>query len=132
LRAVSEQYDDALAHDANILAQLSVPTELSGAYFPATILGNITPDMRVWKEEVFGPILPIVTYSTEDEAIKLANDTIYGLGAYIFTESETTFGTIAQELKTGMVQMNNVNYCIPANPFGGYGASGVGREHGKW
>jgi succinate-semialdehyde dehydrogenase/glutarate-semialdehyde dehydrogenase len=132
LRAVSEQYDDALAHDANMLAQLSVPTELSGAYFPATILGNITPDMRVWKEEVFGPILPIVTYSTEDEAIKLANDTIYGLGAYIFTESETTFGTIAQELKTGMVQMNNVNYCIPANPFGGYGASGVGREHGKW
>jgi succinate-semialdehyde dehydrogenase/glutarate-semialdehyde dehydrogenase len=132
LHTVSEQYDDALAHDANILVELPIPAWLSGSYFPAVVLGNITPDMKVWKEEVFGPILPIVTYSTEDEVITLANDTIYGLGAYIFTESETTFGTIAQEIKTGMVQMNNVNYCIPANPFGGYGASGVGREHGKW
>jgi succinate-semialdehyde dehydrogenase / glutarate-semialdehyde dehydrogenase len=132
LHHIAEQYDDALAHDANILAQLPIPTWLSGAYFPPTVLGNITRDMKVWKEEVFGPILPVVTYSTQEEAIELANDTIYGLGAYVFTESVTTFDAIARELKTGMVQMNNVNYCIPADPFGGYKASGVGREHGRW
>lgn len=88
--------------------------------------------MKVWKEEVFGPILPIVTYSTEDEAIVLANDTEYGLGAYVFTESTEIFTKIAREIQSGMVQMNNVNYCTPANPFGGYKASGVGREHGTW
>lgn len=132
LRAISEQYDDAIAHDADILAQLSVPSWLTGSYFPATILGNITPEMKVWKEEVFGPILPVVTYNTIEEAIILANDTIYGLGAYVFTESVATFDLIAWQLKTGMVQMNNVNYCIPADPFGWYKASWIGREHGKW
>lgn len=132
LHHIAEQYDDALAHDANILAELPIPTWLSGSYFGATVLGNITRDMKVWKEEVFGPILPVVTYSTEEEAIELANDTIYWLGAYVFTESEATFDTIARELQTGMVQLNNVNYCIPADPFGGYKASGVGREHGRW
>lgn len=132
LRHVAEQYDDALAHDANILAQLSVPEELSGSYFPATILGHITRDMKVWNEEVFGPILPVVTYATDEEAITLANDTEYGLGAYVFTEDTELFEKMARDIQSGMVQMNNVNYCIPADPFGGYKASGVGREHGKW
>ncbi len=66
--------------------------------------------MKVWKEEVFGPILPVVTYSTEEEAIRLANDTEYGLGGYVFTTSYEQFTRIARELDTGMVQMNNVNY----------------------
>jgi succinate-semialdehyde dehydrogenase/glutarate-semialdehyde dehydrogenase len=132
LRYIAEQYDDAIAHDANILAQLRVPEWLSGSYFPATVLGNITKEMKVWKEEVFGPILPVVTYSTEEEAIRLANDTEYGLGGYVFTTSYEQFTRIARELDTGMVQMNNVNYWIPADPFGGYKTSGIGREHGKW
>lgn len=67
-----------------------------------------------------------------DEAIHLANDTPYGLGAYIFTESRDIFQFVASQIHTGMVQMNNVNYCIPSDPFGGYKASGIGREHGKW
>ena len=74
--------------------------------------------MKIWKEEVFGPILPIVTFETHEEAISLANDTEYGLGAYIFTESVETFTSLAREIESGMVQMNNVNYCIPADPFG--------------
>lgn len=88
--------------------------------------------MKVWKEEVFAPILPVVTFSTIEEAITLANDTEYGLGAYVFTESVETFSQIAREIQSGMVQMNNVNYCIPSDPFGGYKSSGIGREHGKW
>lgn len=95
------------------------------------ILGNITTDMRVWNEEVFGPILPIVTFNTLEQAIELANDTIYGLGAYVFTENRETFAHLARHIESGMVQLNNVNYCIPSDPFGGYKASGRGREHGK-
>lgn len=87
--------------------------------------------MRVWREEVFGPILPVVTFSTIEEAIVLANDTIYGLGAYVFTEDRETFAHLARLIQSGMVQLNNVNFCIPSDPFGGYKASGIGREHGK-
>ena len=88
--------------------------------------------MKVWKEEVFAPILPVVPFSNIEEAITLANDTEYGLGAYVFTESVEIFSHLAREIQSGMVQMNNVNYCIPSDPFGGYKASGIGREHGKW
>ena len=84
--------------------------------------------MRVWREEVFGPILPVITYSTLEEAIELANDTIYGLGAYVFTENPETFLYLAERIESGMVQQNNVNYCIPSDPFGGYKSSGTGRE----
>jgi acyl-CoA reductase-like NAD-dependent aldehyde dehydrogenase len=62
----------------------------------------------------------------------LSNDTSYGLGAYVFTEDHEVFTRIAREIHSGMVQMNNVNYCIPQDPFGGYKKSGIGREHGKW
>ena len=71
-------------------------------------------------------------FDTIEEAIQIANDTPYGLGAYVFTESRESFTKIASELETGMVQMNNLNYCIPESPFGGYKISGIGREHGKW
>lgn len=81
--------------------------------------------MRVWKEEVFGTILPIIAYETEEEAIELANDTIYGLGAYVFTRDREIFHRIASQIQSGMVQMNNTNYCIPSDPFGGYKASGI-------
>ena len=79
--------------------------------------------MRVWKEEVFGPLLPVVTFETIEEAIQLANDTPYGLGAYVFTEDCEIFREIASEIESGMVQMNTLNYCIPESPFGGYKAS---------
>jgi aldehyde dehydrogenase (NAD(P)+) len=79
--------------------------------------------MKIWKEEVFAPILPVVSYKTREEAILLANDTEYGLGAYVFTRNHDTFHEIAREIKSGMVQMNNVNYCIPQDPFGVYKSS---------
>ena len=64
-----------------------------------------------------------MTYRTEEEAIDLANDTEYGLGAYIFTQSREVFDTMSSRIESGMVQMNNVNYCIPSDPFGGYKSS---------
>ena len=93
---------------------------------------NITKDMKVWQEEVFGPVLPVITFSTEDEAIELANDTPYGLGAYIFTEDKKLFDRVAAQIDSGMVSLNNVSYVKACNPFGGYKDSGHGREHGKY
>jgi acyl-CoA reductase-like NAD-dependent aldehyde dehydrogenase len=129
---LDEQYRDALEKWAEVLAELPIPDEYVGAFTTPKILWNITRDMKVWKEEVFGPILPIVVFDTLDEAIELANDTEYGLGAYVFTEDRELFEKIASEIHTGMVQMNNLNYCIPENPFWGIKNSGIGREHGKW
>jgi acyl-CoA reductase-like NAD-dependent aldehyde dehydrogenase len=132
LRAVQSQLQSALLLGAKVLAVNTPSDTLKGAYMPLILLGNVKTDMRVWREEVFGPILPIVPYETLGEAIALANDTEYGLGAYIFTEDDRVFDILARHIKSGMVQRNNVNYCIPSDPFGGYKASGIGREHGKW
>jgi succinate-semialdehyde dehydrogenase / glutarate-semialdehyde dehydrogenase len=130
--AIENQYRDAIDKWASVLARLDIPEWLEWAYFAPALLGNITPDMAVWREEVFGPILPIVTFSTIEEAISLANDTEYGLGAYVFTEDRDLFAQVAREIESGMVQMNTLNYCIPESPFGGYKKSWIGREHGKW
>ncbi len=132
LLSVKSQLQDALDKGATILAQNTHGSIYMWAYISWYILWNITKDMKIWKEEVFWPILPVVSYDTVDEAIELANDTSYWLGAYIFTESREDFSYIARRIKSGMVQMNNVNYCIPQDPFGGYKSSGIGREHGKW
>lgn len=110
----------------------SLEQELGGAYYEPTILTNVTPDMRVWTEEVFGPVLPIMTFKTEKEALELANGTPYGLGAYLFTANKKRIAHFANEIESGMLSVNGVNYIQPYNPFGGYKHSGMGREHGKW
>lgn len=126
------QLDDALEKWAHILVKNIPDNSLKWSYFPLYLLWEISSDMLVWKEEVFAPILPIRTFSAIEEAIELANDTEYGLGAYVFTENKEQFHVLAGAIKSGMVQMNNVNYCIPSDPFGGYKKSGTWREHGKW
>lgn len=110
----------------------SLEKELGGSFYQPTILKNVTPDMRIWKEEVFGPVLPIMTFATEEEAIKLANDTVYGLGSYIYTQNKDTVEKVSGAIQSGMVSVNGTNYIMPFNPFGGYKDSGFGREHGKY
>lgn len=132
LHALQSQLQDALEKWAKIICENTPKSIWGWAYFWAYILSNIKNDMRVWKEEVFWPILPVVSFKSLEDAIELANDTEYGLGAYLFTQDKTQFHQLAKAIKSGMVQMNNVNYCIPEDPFWGYKASGIGREHGKW
>lgn len=72
-----------------------------------------------------------MSFDTEDEAVALANDTIYGLGAHVFTKDKTRFARVARELQSGMVAENSVSYFDPRNPFGGYKQSGMGRENGE-
>jgi len=93
---------------------------LCGAFFGPTVLTNISNDMRVWSEEVFGPVLPIVKFKTEQEAIELANQTSYGLGSYVFTNDQEKADRVAKAIQAGMVSVNGTNYIMPFNPFGGY------------
>lgn len=125
------QFDDAVKNGACVACG-GEKVGAKGNFFKPTILTNINKDMRVWKEEVFGPILPVVSFKTLDGAIELANDTIYGLGGYVFTKDKNTFEKISKNLKTGMVSCNNFAYSAPYNPFGGVKKSGLGRTRGKW
>ena len=125
--------EDALNKGAEIVSGgSSVEEELGGAFYEPTILKNVSLDMRVMQEEVFAPVLPIITFSTEEEAIKLANNTSYGLGAYLFTNDNDRIERMIQSLESGMVSVNGVSYIKPFNPFGGYKYSGIGREHGRY
>lgn len=130
LELLESQVADALDKGAKVLIGGKRPDGLKGEYYEPTLLTGISPDMRVWREEVFGPVLPIVTFETEDEAIKLANDTMYGLGGYIFTADKKRFKRVAMELETCMIGQNNLVYIRPENFFGGQKQSGSGREHG--
>ncbi|MEK7070283.1 MAG: aldehyde dehydrogenase family protein, partial [Patescibacteria group bacterium] len=129
--ALKEQVDDAISKGAQILIGGKKPAGLSEAFFEPTLLSNVTTDMKVWQEEVFGPVLPMVTFESEEEAINLANDTVYGLGGYLFTEDKEKAEVVASKLKTGMISVNGTLYLHPSSPFGGYKKSGLGREHGK-
>jgi len=126
------QVQDALQKDAKLVAGGKRPSGLRGAYYMPTILTNVTSDMRVWKEETFGPVLPIVPFKTEEEAIDLANDTEYGLSAHIFTADKARFERVARKLQSGMIAHNQLTYLDAGkNPFGGYKHSGMGRENGE-
>lgn len=124
------QVQDALDKGAKIIAGGKQPEGLSGAFYEITVLDNISFDMKVWNEEVFGPVLPVVTFKTEEEAIKLANDTEYGLGAFIFTEDYDKYLRVASKIKAGNIGHNTTLYFSPLTPFGGYKNSGHGRSQG--
>jgi len=130
LLVLKDQLEDALQKDAKVVLGGKSPVGLKGAYFLPTILTNVSPRMRVWREEVFGPILPVVAFSTEKEAIELANGTPYGLGANIFTKDKTRFARLAGKMDFGMVRLNTTGQDYAA-PFGGFKMSGTGREHGE-
>lgn len=132
VKLLEEQVKDAIEKGAKVEVGGKRPDNMTGVYYEPTLLTNVTTDMRVWQEEVFGPVLPIVTFETEEEAIKLANDTKYGLGSYVFTEDKERFERVARQIESGMCSLNNTCYLKPCNPFGGYKQSGLGREHGKY
>jgi len=101
-----------------------------GLYFEPTVLTNVTDDMLCMKDETFGPVAPITTFKTEDEAIGRANDSIYGLAAYVFTENMTKGIRISEQLEYGIVGLNDGMPSTPQAPFGGFKQSGLGREGG--
>ncbi len=128
---LENQVADAVEKGAHIIIGGKRPHNLQGAYFEPTILTNITFDMKVWKEEVFGPVLAVIPFSSEEEAIALANDSIYGLSAFVYTHDKERAIRVSKLLQAGNISINHANYVIPQDPFGGYKKSGIGREHGK-
>ena len=101
-----------------------------GYYFEPTIFTDVTPDMSLAREEVFGPVLAIQTFDDEREAVELANGTDYGLAAGIWSEDETRWRRVAREVRAGVVFINSYHSATIEVPWGGVGMSGVGRELG--
>jgi aldehyde dehydrogenase (NAD+) len=100
-----------------------------GWYVKPTIFGRVDPRSTVAQEEIFGPVLAISTYVDEEEAVRLANDSIYGLGGAVFSASDERAARIARRIRTGQVDINGGLFNLQA-PFGGFKQSGHGREHG--
>jgi acyl-CoA reductase-like NAD-dependent aldehyde dehydrogenase len=131
LELLENQIADALQLGAQIVTGGKRPKEFVGAYYLPTIVTHVKKTMRIWKEEVFGPVLPIVPFSTEADAIALANDTNYGLGSTIYSHDLHRARHLAQQLEAGFVDINDGNHWQPCNPFGGHKHSGMGCEHGR-
>jgi acyl-CoA reductase-like NAD-dependent aldehyde dehydrogenase len=127
---LNEQLKDAINKGAKIAAQTKLPKGLKGAFFPPALLTNISKNMRVWNEEVFGPIFPIVTFKTEEEAINMANDTVYGLGARVISQDLQRAERVASRIEAGSIALNYEARFLACDPFGGYKNSGMGRERG--
>lgn len=134
LEALKAQVADAVSKGAKVEIGGKQPKEKElqkGNYFEPTVLTNVKPDIRVLIEEVFGPVLPIVPFKTEEEAINLANKTEYGLSAEIYTTDLGKGERVAKQIQAGTVAINTDNFFKPECPFGGYKKSGMGREYGE-
>ncbi|GAA2007786.1 NAD-dependent succinate-semialdehyde dehydrogenase [Nakamurella flavida] len=126
---VSALVADALDAGATVVTGGSA-IDGPGHFYRPTVLADVPPTVRMFREEIFGPVAPVVTFTTDDEGIALANDTEYGLVAYAFTQDLTRALTVAERLESGMVGINQGVVSNPAAPFGGVKASGLGREGG--
>ena len=127
--AVAGLVEDAKAKGATVLCGGTTVGD-KGYFYAPTILTGVTPDARMMRQEIFGPVAPIVTFATESEAIARANDTEYGLVAYAFTRDLSRTLRVSEALEFGMVGINQGIVSNPAAPFGGVKHSGFGREGG--
>lgn len=126
---VAELVDDAVEKGATVVTGGEVP-EGPGWFYPPTVLTDVPLSAKVSTEEIFGPVAPVFTFTDDDDAIRMANDTEYGLVAYAFTTDYARAVKVYEGLETGMVGMNQGIVSNPAAPFGGVKASGFGREGG--
>ena len=129
--SVTEYIQSGIDEGANLISGgLGMPDGIEkGFYVKPTIFANVTPEMKIWKEEIFGPVLVITTYNTESEALKLANDSIYGLSGGVWSKDPDRAVNFAKKMRTGQVSVNGGSFNVSA-PFGGYKLSGNGRELG--
>jgi succinate-semialdehyde dehydrogenase/glutarate-semialdehyde dehydrogenase len=134
LQTVQRQVEDAITRGARLLAGGKPASHLGSNFFEPTILADVTRDMDVMREETFGPVLPVCSFKTEDEAVRLANDSEFGLAASIWTQDRKRGEALARRIQAGTVMVNDVIACfgISEAPHGGVKASGIGRTHGRY
>ena len=134
LRIVEAHVEDARARGARILAGGRRLTELGPNFYAPTVLADVTPEMRILREETFGPLLPIAPFVDDDDAVHLANQSEYGLAASIWTRNSGRGERLAKRIHAGTVMVNDVISCfgISEAPHGGVKASGLGRTHGRF
>jgi succinate-semialdehyde dehydrogenase/glutarate-semialdehyde dehydrogenase len=126
--------EDAKARGAKVLAGGSRLPELGLSFYAPTVLAGVTHDMCIMREETFGPVLPVMAFDNDDEAVGLANDSEYGLAASVWTRDSKRGERLARRLHAGTVMVNDVISCfgISEAPHGGVKASGLGRTHGRF
>ncbi|KAA0096840.1 NAD-dependent succinate-semialdehyde dehydrogenase [Mycolicibacterium sp. P1-18] len=130
IATVEDLVSDAVSKGATV-AVGGVKPEGAGHFYPATVLDGVPAEARIFKEEVFGPVAPVIGFDTEEEGIAAANATEYGLAAYIYTQSLDRALRAAEAIEAGMVGVNRGVISDPAAPFGGVKESGFGREGGS-
>ena len=127
---VKGQVNDSVAKGAKILCGGEAP-DRTGAYYPATVLADLTPGMPAYDDEIFGPVASIIRASDDADAMRIANESRYGLGGGIFCKDEDRAFRLARDhFDTGMIRINSFGVADPNMPFGGVKDSGYGREHG--
>ena len=131
LKTIDSQVNDSIKEGAEVFIG-GEQMGSKGYFYKPTILGNTTPNMRIVNEEVFGPVAPILIAENEKEAIKLANDSEFGLGASIWTTDLENAEVLSNIIKSGIVSVNNVVVSDPRVPFGGIKKSGFGRELSRY
>ena len=130
---VEKQGEDARKKGAGVPIgghRLTEGSYSAGHFFAPTVLTDISDDMTIYREETFGPVAPVITYDEPDEVIELANDTNYGLAAYVYTRDIAVAMRAFEGLRFGIIGVNDVNPTSASVPFGGMGDSGLGREGG--
>ena len=134
VRIVESHVEDAKARGARVLAGGKRLPELGINFYAPTVLAGVTHDMRIMREETFGPVLPVMACADDDEAVRLANDSEYGLAASVWTRDRKRGERLARRINAGTVMVNDVISCfgISEAPHGGVKASGVGRTHGRF
>ncbi len=133
LKIVEAHVEEARQRGARIVTGGKRPENMKGYFYPPTVITGVDHSFNCVKEETFGPLLPIMTFRNEDEAIKLANDSEYGLTASVWTKDLKRGRQIAQQIRTGTVTLNECTYthALCQTPWGGLKKSGFGRTHGK-
>lgn len=130
---VDRQVRDAVAKGATVLTggqRLTHDGLDRGFFYAPTVLADVTPEMAIHSEETFGPVAPVIVFDDEDDILTMANDTTYGLAAYIYTRDIGRAWRIAEGLRFGIIGINDINPTAAAAPFGGVKESGIGREGG--
>ncbi|MBI2655359.1 aldehyde dehydrogenase family protein [Candidatus Woesearchaeota archaeon] len=128
---IEEQVNDSVKKGAIVLTG-GKRLDRKGFFYMPTVLADVNINMKVVKEEVFGPVAPIILANDEKEAVEIANSSEYGLGASIFTKNEGKALKIARKIEAGCVFINSVVKSDPRMPFGGVKKSGIGRELSKY